>query len=61
MKKIGLSLLVPTLMLGMSTQVSALEVAFHGDLNNRFQVTNRADFLTLDSTGNRPEINDGRH
>lgn len=37
----------------------ALEVNVHGDLNNRFQVTNRADFLTGDSKSNRPEINDG--
>ena len=36
-----------------------MEINVHGDLNNRFQVTNRADFLTGDSKSDRPEINDG--
>ncbi len=38
---------------------NAAQISFHGDLNHRFQYTDRADFLTLDSTSNRPEINDG--
>jgi len=47
------------LLFGLASSPYAAEVAFHGDLNHRFQYTNRADFLTLDSTGDRPEINDG--
>ncbi len=59
MKKLGLYFTVPALMLGIYSHASAVEVQFHGDLNNRFQFTNHADFLTLDSKGNRPELNDG--
>lgn len=38
---------------------AATEIEIHGALNHRFQYTNRADFLTADSTTNRAEINDG--
>jgi hypothetical protein len=46
-------------MLGVYNHASAVEVEFHGDLNHRFQYTNHADFLTGDSTSNRPDLNDG--
>ncbi|MDJ0624205.1 MAG: hypothetical protein QNJ17_14655 [Desulfocapsaceae bacterium] len=59
MKRLCLSLSILILVLAFHTQTPAVEVEFHGDLNHRFQYTNRADFLTLDSTSNRPEINDG--
>ncbi len=60
MKKFGLCIAVLTLFPSIySGQAMALDIEFHGDLNHRFQYTNRADFLTLDSKSNRPEINDG--
>jgi hypothetical protein len=59
MKKIGLFYLVWMLFMGISATSQALDVEFHGDLNHRFQRTNRADFLTGDSTSDRAEINDG--
>jgi hypothetical protein len=59
MKKLGLYFTVSALMLGIYSHASAVEVQFHGDLNNRFQFTNHADFLTLDSTSDHPELNDG--
>lgn len=59
MKKSILLFVFPALIFGVCSQSSAVEVEFHGDLNHRFQYTNRADFLTGDSKGNRPEINPG--
>ena len=59
MKKSILLFAFPALIFGVCSQASAVEVEFHGDLNHRFQYTNRADFLTLDSKTDRPEINAG--
>jgi hypothetical protein len=59
MKKLSLCSALSVLILGAYSHASAVELEFHGDLNHRFQQTNRADFLTLDSTGDRPEINAG--
>lgn len=58
MKKFSLYLTVPALMLGIYSHASAVEVQFHGDLNNRFQFTNHADFLTSDSAIPQ-KLNDG--
>ena len=51
--------MVVIILAGYAATPQAAEVAFHGDLNHRFQYTNRADFLTGDSSSNRPEINNG--
>lgn len=59
MKKLGLYFALSTAILGLCGNATAAEVNFYGDLNHRFQVTNRADFLTGDSQSNRAEINAG--
>jgi len=59
MKKLSIIYTFIIIFAGFLDITYALEVNVHGDLNNRFQVTNRADFLTGDSKSNRPEINDG--
>ena len=59
MKKLSLMFIIVVFFAGLSEMTYALEINFHGDLNHRFQATNRADFLTGDSKTNRPEINDG--
>lgn len=59
MKKLVLYLMPSVFALGMYGTVLAVEVEFHGDLNHRFQYTNRADFLTGDSKSDRAEINSG--
>lgn len=57
MKKLGLLYAVLIFFMGMGVAAQALEVEFHGDLNNRFQRTNRADFLSGGDTGG--VINEG--
>ena len=59
MKKLGLICMAWILFTGIAATAHALDVEFHGDLNHRFQRTNRADFLTTDSSSDRAEINDG--
>ena len=59
MKKFSLYLAISGFILGAHSPASAVEVQFHGDLNNRFLYTNHADILTSDSSSNRPLIHDG--
>jgi hypothetical protein len=59
MKKLLFQFIFLLLSLCLALPLYAIEFSFHGDLNHRFQYTNRADFLTLDSTTVRPVINDG--
>ena len=59
MKKSGLFFVIPALVLGTYGYSSGAEIEFHGDLNNRFQYTNHADFITADSKSHRAKISDG--
>jgi hypothetical protein len=59
MKKLSLIYATIIFFAGLIGATYAFEINLHGDLNHRFQATNRADFLTLDSTADRPEINNG--
>lgn len=59
MKKYVLVSMALTLVFGLCGSAAAIDLEFYGDLNHRFQYTNRADFFTGDSKSNRPEINGG--
>ena len=59
MKQLKAIVWLAFLMVGLFSTAHTAEISIHGDLNHRFQYTNHADFLTLDSSSNRPEINNG--
>lgn len=58
--RISMVLVITMIILaGCASALNAAEVTFHGDLNHRFQYTDRAYFLTGDSRSDRPQINNG--
>ncbi|HKJ65105.1 MAG TPA: hypothetical protein VJ969_06860 [Desulfopila sp.] len=59
MKKSTFAIPVTLAMIVSHNIAAAVDVEFHGDLNHRFQYSNRADLLALDSTSDRAEINAG--